>query len=213
MLRLYGYFRSSAAYRVRIALNLKGLEYETVPVHLLRNGGEQHTDTFRNVNPAQLVPVLEDGALILTQSLAIIEYLEESYPLPALLPQAPAERAAVRALASTVACDIHPINNLRVMQYLKSFPGLEEEQLTAWSHHWIELGFASIEPLLAQCAGSYSCGNTPSLADCCLIPQVFNALRIRCPLGRYPTVMRIYESCMAQDAFRRAAPEAQIDAV
>ena len=214
MLRLYTYFRSSAAYRVRIALNLKGLAYEAIPVHLLRGGGEQHTPEFVDRNPAHLVPVLEAEASVLTQSLAIIEYLEETYPVPALLPAQPVERARVRALALTIACDIHPLNNLRVMRYLGAKLGASEEARSEWSRHWIELGFSVLELHLAESGSGkrYCYGDTPTLADCCLVPQVFNALRMKCVLDGYPTLMRIYESCMHLPAFERAAPGAQPDA-
>jgi len=214
MLRLYSYFRSSAAYRVRIALNLKGLAYEMVPVHLLRDGGEQHSPAFIDKNPAQLVPVLEDDSVTLSQSLAIIEYLEEKYPQPALLPHDAVARAKVRALALSVACDIHPINNLRVTQYLKANYRAEREQITEWSRHWITQGLAAIECVLADNAqGSIFCfGQQPTLADCCLVPQVFNALRINCRMADYPIVLRIYQHCLTLDAFAKAAPEAQPDA-
>lgn len=214
MLRLYTYFRSSAAYRVRIALNLKGLPYESIPVHLLRGGGEQHSREFGARNPAHLVPVLEDRALLLTQSLAILEYLEEAYPTPALLPAQNVERAKVRALALAVACDIHPLNNLRVMRYLGANVGASEEIRSSWSRHWIESGFAAIEHHLAASGSTGACchGDAPTLADCCLVPQVFNALRVKCGLGAYPTIMRIYEHCSRLPAFERAAPEAQPDA-
>jgi maleylacetoacetate isomerase len=214
MQRLYTYFRSSAAYRVRIALNLKGIPYEAVPVHLLRGGGEQHASEFMERNPAQLVPVLQDGPLSLTQSLAIIEYLEETHPSPPLLPRGAAERARVRALALTVACDIHPLNNLRVMQYLESKLGAGEESRGAWSRRWIELGFAALERLLIAdgATGPFCHGHSPTLADCCLVPQVFNALRLRCPLEPYPTIRGIYEHCSRLPPFERAAPGAQPDA-
>ncbi len=214
MLQLYGYFRSSAAYRVRIALNLKGLPYEAVPVHLLRGGGEQHGQPFADRNPARLVPVLQDGPAALTQSLAIIEYLEETHPSPPLLPRGALERARVRALALAVACDIHPINNLRVLQYLDSELGVDTDGRSAWSRHWIELGFNAIERTLAEsgAAGDFCHGESPTLADCVLVPQALNALRAKCSLERYPVIRRIYEHCMRLPAFQRAAPEAQPDA-
>lgn len=214
MLRLYTYFRSSAAYRVRIALNLKGLAYEAIPVHLLRGGGGQHTPAFVQHNPAHLVPVLETEALVLTQSLAIIEYLEETYPVPALLPAQPVERSRVRALALTIACDIHPLNNLRVMQYLGVTLGVTEAARSEWSRHWIGLGFSALERHLAESGSGkqYCHGDTPTLADCCLVPQVFNALRMKCVLDGFPTLMRIYENCIRLPAFERAAPGVQPDA-
>jgi maleylacetoacetate isomerase len=213
MLTLHTYFRSSAAFRVRIALNLKGLAYQAVPVHLVRSGGEQHAPAFRERNPAGLVPVLEDGSLVLAQSLAILEYLDEAYPEPPLLPRAAAARASARALALAIACDIHPLNNLRVLRYLESMVALDEEGKRAWSRHWIELGFDAIERTLAHgLAGTFSYRDVPTLADCCLIPQVFNALRVQCALERWPTIRRIYDHCMRMPAFERAAPGAQPDA-
>jgi maleylacetoacetate isomerase len=214
VLRLYTYFRSSAAYRVRIALNLKGLPYEAIPVHLLRGGGEQHGAGFVERSPAHLVPVLEDGSITLTQSLAIIEYLEEKHSEPALLPRGAAERAKVRELALSIACDMHPLNNLRVMQYLNSKLEVNQESRNAWSRHWIELGFTAIERMLVESgsAGAFCHGDAPTLADCCLVPQVFNALRLKCPLESYPTIRRIHDHCLRTPAFERAAPGAQLDA-
>jgi maleylacetoacetate isomerase len=213
-LRLHTYFRSSAAYRVRIALNLKGMHYSAVPVHLLRGGGEQLSAGFARLNPAQLLPVLEDGGAIVTQSLAIIEYLEQTQPAPPLLPASAAARARVRALALDIACDIHPLNNLRVLRYLKRELGIDERQREAWSRHWITRGFEALESTLAGSAetGSYCHGDSPSLADCCLVPQIANAQRLHCALEAYPTLMRINEACLRLDAFARAAPAAQSDA-
>ena len=214
MIKLYTYFRSSAAFRVRIALNYKELQYQSIPVHLLRGGGEQHSAAFGERNPARMVPVLEDGALTLTQSLAIIEYLEETHPTPALLPRDAAARARVRALALSIACDIHPLNNVRVLRYLKAPLEIDEQRRGEWSRHWIALGFAALERVLAETdtAGDCCYGDAPTLADCCLIPQVFNAQRVDCPLEPFPTVRRIYEHCMRQEVFARAAPAAQSDA-
>jgi maleylacetoacetate isomerase len=213
-LRLYTYFRSSAAYRVRIALNLKGLDYTAVPVHLLRGGGEQHGAAFAELNPAGLVPVLQDGAATLTQSLAIIEYLEQMYPTPALLPADAAARARVRALALSIACDIHPLNNLRVLRFLKSEFNLDDAQRQLWSVHWLRRGFDALEHMLAGSSqtGSYCHGESPTLADCCLVPQIANAQRVQCALDAYPTLMRIHDRCMGLAAFARAAPGAQPDA-
>ncbi|HEV7986047.1 MAG TPA: maleylacetoacetate isomerase [Steroidobacteraceae bacterium] len=213
-LRLYTYFRSSAAYRVRIALNLKGLEYAAVPVHLLRDGGEQHAESFANLNPARLLPVLEDGAATITQSLAIIEYLEETHPAPPLLPAEAAARARVRALALSIACDIHPLNNLRVLRYLKSACDRDDAQREEWARHWIREGFDALERQLAGSArtGTYCHGETPSLADCCLVPQMANAQRVHLPLDGYPTLRRIHENCTRLSAFAAAAPAAQPDA-
>lgn len=213
MLRLYTYFRSSAAYRVRIALNLKALPYEAVPVHLLRGEGEQHSPAYAARNPAELVPLLEEGDLTLTQSLAIIEYLDECHPTPALLPPEPRARARVRSLALAVACDIHPLGNLRVVRYLTGL-GIDQRQRREWSQHWIGSGLAAIERVLATdgATGRCCCGDVPTLADCCLIPQVFNAQRAGCSLQPWPTVQRIYEHCTALEAFQRAAPAVQPDA-
>lgn len=213
-MKLYTYFRSSAAYRVRIALNLKGLPYEAVPVHLLRNGGEQRQADYLALNPAGLVPALEDGGAVLTQSLAIIEYLDETHPQPPLLPGDALGRACIRALAQAIACDIHPINNLRVLQYLSRELGASEEQKTAWYRHWVEEGLAAVEAMLAQAprSGRFCFGDTPTLADICLVPQVFNAQRFKCNTAHIPTVLRIAEACEALEAFRLAAPANQPDA-
>jgi maleylacetoacetate isomerase/maleylpyruvate isomerase len=213
-MKLYTYFRSSAAFRVRIALNLKGLSWEAVPVHLVRAGGEQHLPAYLALNPAGLVPTLEDEGEVLTQSLAIIEYLDETRPEPALLPGNAAERARIRAIAQAIACDIHPLNNTRVLQYLSRELGVSEEQKTAWYRHWIALGLGAVEAMLANDprTGRFCHGDTPTLGDCCLLPQVFNARRFDCDLGAMPTVRRIAETCEALDAFRRAAPACQPDA-
>jgi maleylacetoacetate isomerase len=213
-LHLYTYFRSSAAYRVRIALNLKRLEYTSVPVHLLRGGGEQHGDQFAQRNPAQLVPVLEEGTSTITQSLAIMEYLEETHPEPPLLPKGAAARARVRALALGIACDIHPLNNLRVQRYLKASFGLDDAQRDDWTRHWIALGFEAFERMLASDSqtGSFCHGEFPTLADCCLVPQIANSQRVQLPLNAYPNLRRIQENCLRLRAFTDAAPGAQPDA-
>jgi maleylpyruvate isomerase len=213
-MNLYTYFRSSAAFRVRIALALKGLDVTAIPIHLLRGGGEQHSAAFIAHNPAGLVPVLQDSQLTLTQSLAIIEYLEETRPLPALLPPSPVDRAHVRELALCIACDIHPLNNLRVMRYLKETLGVADAERDVWTRHWIGLGFAALEGLWRKTptAGVHCFGDTPTLADCCLVPQVFNALRAKLALDDFPTIRRIYDHCMQLPAFQRAAPGAQVDA-
>lgn len=212
MLKLYSYFRSSAAYRVRIALALKGLDYETVPVHLVR--GEQQAPAYTALNPAGLVPTLADEGRVLTQSLAIIEYLDERHPHPALLPGTPADRARIRALALSIACDIHPLNNTRVLKVLTQDLGVSEQGKTAWYRHWVEQGLAAVERMLAEDAhtGDFCHGDTPTLADCCLVPQVFNAQRFDCRLDHVPTVMRIHAHCEALEAFQRTAPGVQPDA-
>jgi maleylacetoacetate isomerase/maleylpyruvate isomerase len=213
-MKLYTYFRSSAAYRVRIALNLKGLPYEAVPVHLVRDGGEQRKPPYLAVNPAGLVPALEDDGQVITQSLAIMEYVDETHPAAPLLPGDAFGRARVRAIAQSIACDIHPVNNLRVLRYLKQEVGVSDDAKDAWYRHWVETGLAAVEALLANDprTGRYCHGDTPGLADCCLVPQVFNALRFKCRTDRLPTVMRVAEQCEALDAFRRAAPGNQADA-
>jgi maleylacetoacetate isomerase len=210
-MKLYGYFRSSAAFRVRIALNLKKLDYETASIHLRRN--DQSRLEYRSVNPQGLVPTLEDGGQTLIQSLAIIEYLDEVYPHPPLLPKDPSGRARVRALADIVACDIHPINNLRVLRYLMHELGHDEAAVAAWYNHWIAAGFDALEPLLASDAptGAFCHGDTPGLADVTLVPQVVNAERYRLDLASYPTVTRIYENCMRLEPFIAAHPNNQPD--
>jgi maleylacetoacetate isomerase len=205
---LHDYHRSSACFRVRIALGLKGLAYETVPVHLVRGGGEQHAAEFRALNPAELVPVWSDEQGVFTQSLAIIEYLEELHPQPALLPGEPAARAWVRSLALSIACDIHPLNNLRVLGYLERELGVAEQARRAWYRHWVEDGLAALEAQLARRPASAFCaGEQPGLADCCLVPQVTNALRFACRLDHVPRVRELFDRCMALPAFARAAPQ------
>lgn len=212
---LYSYFRSSASYRVRIALNLKGIDYRQVPVHLLRGGGEQLGEAYRRIQPDGVVPAFVDGdGPPLAQSLAIVEYLDECFPLPPLLPAAPADRAYVRAVALQIACEIHPLDNLRVLRYLKRTLGVADEAKNAWYRHWITKGFATLETRLANDprTGRLAYGNTPTLADCCLIPQLYNAQRFGVDLAPYPTLVRIHDHAMTLDAFRAAAPEAQPDA-
>ena len=213
-MKLYNYFRSSASYRVRIALQLKGLAYEYIPVHLTHDGGQQRTSQFRALNPQALVPVLAHGPETLTQSLAIIEYLEETYPEPALLPKAAAERARVRALTLALACEVHPLNNLRVLNYLSSKLGLNDAAKTEWYKHWVDQGFAAFEASLAQSphTGRFCHGDTPGLADCCLVPQLFNARRFGCDLSGYPILLAIEARCQELPAFRDAAPGQQPDA-
>lgn len=213
-MRLHTYFRSTAAWRVRIALQLKGLAYEAVPVHLLRDGGEQHGDAFRALNPQGLVPLLEDGDEVVTQSLAIIEYLDETHPEPPLLPRSAAGRARVRALAQVVACDIHPLNNLRVQQYLAREFGADEAAKTRWMHAWMDAGLGALERMLADDprTGAFCHGDAPTLADLCLVPQLYNADRFELPLDPYPVVARIRAHCMTLPAFADTAPERQADA-
>jgi maleylacetoacetate isomerase len=210
-MKLYGYFRSSAAFRVRIALNLKKLDYETASIHLRRN--DQNKPDYLGVNPQGLVPVLDDGGQILRQSLAIVEYLDEIHPEPPLLPRDPAGRARVRALANIIACDIHPINNLRVLRYLTHQFGHDEAAIATWYNHWIEAGFQAIEPLLADDAltGAFCHGDSPGLADVTLVPQVVNAERYQLDLGPYPTLSRIYQNCMRLKPFIAAHPRNQPD--
>lgn len=211
-MKLYGYFRSSAAFRVRIALNLKGLAYEAHFVHLAR--GEHRQAEYGALNPQGLVPALEDGGSLLTQSLAIIEYLEEKHPNPPLLPEDLLGRARVRSLALLVACEIHPLNNLRALQYLVNELGHSEEDRNLWYRHWIHDGMAKLEADLVRGTGTdrFCHGDRPTIADCCLVPQVFNARRFDCDLSHAPTVLRIFEECMKLDAFQRAQPSAQPDA-
>lgn len=217
-MKLFGYFRSSASYRVRIALNLKGLDVEHVPVHLVRHGGEQLSEDFRALNPEALVPALQDNdeghEIVLSQSLAIIEYLDEKYPAPALLPGGAADRAHVRSLALSVACEIHPLNNLRVLKYLSATLGLSDEQKNSWYQHWCGTGLAALEQKLAsdRRTGDFCFGDTPTLADCCLVPQIFNAQRFNCDLSGMPTLMRINQRCLEIEAFTKAMPMHQPDA-
>ena len=213
-LRLYSYWRSSAAYRVRIALNLKKLSYEIVSVNLLDDGGQQRTPEYRKVNPQAMVPTLMHGYRSLRQSLAIIEYVDETWPDPPLLPATARDRARARAIAQAIACDIHPLNNLRVLQYLErewSVPLPEREN---WIRHWICEGLAAVETLLAEhlSTGTYCDGEQPGVPDCCLVPQVFNARRFSVDMDAYPTIQRIYDACMQLPEFDAARPEHQPDA-
>ena len=214
-LTLYSYWRSSAAYRVRIGLNLKGLAYRLQAVHLLRDGGRQRAPDYRALNPQQLVPTLVHGERVLTQSLAILEYLEETWPDTArLLPEGAAARARVRALAQTVACDIHPLNNLRVLQYLKREHGLQQPDIDGWMLHWMREGLAALETLLVASpdAGAFCHGDQPGLADCCLVPQLYNARRFGLDQAPYPTLLLIESNCLLLPAFDGARPERQPDA-
>ncbi|MCW5658847.1 MAG: maleylacetoacetate isomerase [Burkholderiaceae bacterium] len=209
-MELYNYFRSSASYRVRIALALKGLEYGYKPVHLAKN--EQFNESYAAVSAARLVPLLRDGDHLLTQSLAIIEYLEETHPEPPLLPKAPAERARVRALALDVACEIHPLNNLRVLRYLVRDLKVSEEDKDRWYRHWVETGLEVVERQLAAQPSTYCHGNSPTLADCCLVPQIFNAQRFKCRTDHVPQAMRVFEACMKLPAFSKTQPSECPDA-
>ncbi|MEX0139462.1 maleylacetoacetate isomerase [Massilia sp. LMS1-1-1.1] len=213
-MKLHGYYRSSASYRVRIALNLKNLHPDTAYVHLSRNGGEQFTPAFSSLNPQHLLPVLEDGGAVLTQSLAIIEYLDETQPGHQLLPVDAPGRARVRQLSMVCACDIHPLNNLRVLNYLTGPLALSQEQKNAWYLHWTHLGLAALEAELANSrfTGTFCHCDTPTLADCCLLPQVYNARRFQCDLTPYPTILRIVAQCEALPAFQDAHPDRQPDA-
>ncbi len=211
-MKLYDYPRSTACYRVRIALNYKNISYETSLVHLLNQGGEQHLPDYLALNPQGLVPALEMNGTLLTQSLAIIEYLDDLYPTPALLPSHPLARAQVRRLALIIACDIHPMNNLRVLQRLKQEFQATESQTEAWYHHWLKTGFDAIEAHLKELPRSIDVcyGDSISLADLCLIPQVYNANRFHFSLDNYPLIQRINQHCIELTAFSGAAPQAEI---
>ena len=211
-MQLYNYFRSSASYRVRIALALKGLEYDYMPVHLLKN--EQLGPAFAQISPAGLVPVLQDGDKLLTQSIAIIEYLDETHPEPSLLPGDALQRARIRALGQDIACEIHPINNLRVLRYLVRDLKVSEDDKNRWYRHWVETGLEAVERQLAGDAdqNKFCFGATPTLADCVLVPQIHNAQRMECRLDHVPTVMRVFGECMQLDAFSKTQPSACPDA-
>jgi maleylpyruvate isomerase len=213
-MKLFTYFRSSAAFRVRIALNLKGIDYQPACVDLRPPASAQRTPEFLAVNPQGLVPALQHGGTTVTQSLAIIEYLDELYPQPAFLPTSPADRAHVRAMALTVACDIHPLNNLRVLKYLRAPLGHDEDTVNRWYQHWIATGFRSLEEDAKRLTGDdrHLFGNSVTLADICLVPQMYNARRLECDLGPYPTLRAICAHLESLPAFAEAAPEAQPDA-
>jgi maleylacetoacetate isomerase len=213
-LRLYSYWRSSAAWRVRIALELKGLPYEYVPVHLVRDGGEQHKAEYRAINPQSRVPTLEYGELTIPQSLAILEWLEETHPEPALLPRDPAGRARVRSLALLIACDIQPLQNVSVTQYLNTTAGLPDDAVNRWLSEWIGRGMAALEARLAKDAatGRFAHGDEPTIADACIVPQCYASARFGVRLDDYPTIARINAACTELAAFARAAPDAQPDA-
>jgi len=213
-LALYGYFRSSAVFRVRIALNLKGLKPEMHFIHLRKDGGEHHSEAYKRINPQQLVPCLVSGGQAIGQSLAIIEYLDELKPEPPLLPKDSRAKARVRQIALGVACDIHPLPNLRVLQYLKNRLGADEDALLEWQRHWIGEGFSALERLLASdtATGKFCHGDSPTLADICLVPQMTNARRVELDLKSYPTLLRIEEAACELPAFVAARPENQPDA-
>jgi maleylacetoacetate isomerase len=209
--RLYTYFRSSAAFRVRIALNLKGIQYEPAFVHLAK--GQHREAGYGAINPQALLPALElDDGTRLTQSLAIMEWLEEKHPAPALLPKESLARARVRSLADLVACEIHPLNNLRVLQHLKRALGQSQEQIDEWYRHWIADGLAKFEADLGRSSGKFCHGESPTMADCCLVPQIFNAKRYNSALAPYPKTLRVFDNCMKLEAFDRAQPSKQPDA-
>ena len=209
-MKLYSYFRSSAAYRVRIALNLKGIAYETAPIHLVKEGGHNKRPEFRAINPQMRVPVLvTPQGDVLIQSLAIIEYLDEIQTAPALLPKDPVARAKARALAELIACDIHPLNNIGPLRYLKNDMGQEQSAIDTWYHHWVIAGFEALETLMGS--GPYVCGEQVTVADLCLVPQVYNARRLKVPLERFPKIVAADAACQALAAFDRARPENQPD--
>lgn len=211
-MELYSYFRSSASYRVRIALALKGLDYGYLPIHLLKN--EQVSESYAAVAPSRLVPSLRDGDAVISQSLAIIEYLDETHPEPPLLPRDAMGRARVRSLSLDVACEIHPLNNLRVLRYLVRDLKVSDEDKDRWYRHWVETGLLAVEQQLAAQAatGTYCHGDTPTMADCVLVPQIFNAQRLKCRLDHVPTVMRVFDACMKLPAFDGTQPSKCPDA-
>ena len=211
-MKLYGYWRSSAAYRVRIALHLKGLAFESLPVHLVKDGGEQHKAAYIELNPTHLVPTLVDDDVVLHQSIAILEYLDEKYPDVALYPANIVDKAKVKAIALDVACEIHPVNNLRVQQYLGQNLSLSDSDKLAWSHHWMALGFTAIEQQLAVSSGQYCFGDNITMADLCLVPQVYNAKRFNLDMSKFANICRVVDNCNQQSAFIAALPENQADA-
>ncbi|KZM44391.1 maleylacetoacetate isomerase [Marinomonas sp. SBI22] len=212
MLTLYGYWRSSAAYRVRIALNLKGLEYHSESVHLVKDGGQQHSESYQSLNPSELVPTLVDGEFVLNQSMAILQYLDDVYPQYSLLPEDKIQKAKILAFASDIACEMHPINNLRVLQHLKSSLGHTQEETENWYRHWLKIGFDTLETRLASHGGKYCFADQISMADLVLVPQVYNAIRYQLDMKAYPKILDVYENCLSLEAFFKAAPEQQEDA-
>tara|TARA_R110000744_G_scaffold12751_2_gene37659 strand:+ start:3756 stop:4397 length:642 start_codon:yes stop_codon:yes gene_type:complete len=211
-MKLYGYWRSSAAYRVRIAMHLKGLTFESIPVHLVKEGGEQHKDAYTELNSTHLVPTLVDEDVILHQSIAIIEYLDDKYPSVAIYPKNIVAKAKIKALALDVACEIHPVNNLRVQQYLVNNFSLQESDKLTWSHHWMNLGFVAIEHQLKLNSGEYCFGDNITMADICLVPQVYNAYRFNLDMSKFPNICRVAENCNRHPAFIASLPENQADA-
>lgn len=213
-MKLYDYAYSSAAYRVRIAMNMKGVAYDRTSIHLVKDGGQQHSAAYKAVNPQALIPALEVDGHVVGQSLAIIEYLDETYPSPPLLPTYPIDKARVRSIAYAIACDIHPINNLRARHRLKEFGHADDEIMAKWYAHWITVGFTALETMLSRekQTGAFCHGDTPTLADICLVPQMANAYRFKVPVEAFPTLVRIDKACRALPAFAAAAPERQPDA-
>jgi len=211
-MKLYGYWRSSAAYRVRIALNLKNIACQLIPVHLVKNGGEQHQDAYVDLNPSHLVPTLIDGDLVLNQSIAIIDYLDSIHPQAALYPEDVAERAIVQSLALDISCEIHPINNLRVQQYLTNKLNVSDQNKLNWTLHWMNIGFTAFEKRLTETSGNYCYKDQITIADLCLVPQVYNANRFGVDMSQYPIISAIVERCNQQVAFIEALPENQNDA-
>ena len=212
-MKLYSYWRSTAAYRVRIALNLKDIDYETVPVHLVKDGGQQHTTEYQAINPQGLVPALElDDGMVLTQSMAIMEYLQETVPEPTILAQAPQARARERAFAQAIVADIHPLNNLRVLNYLKQEAGWNADQVQGWYHHWIHAGFVPLEQQLARRDTAFAFSDNPGIADICLVAQAYNAHRFGLDMSPYPTILELEKRCLKIPAFDKARPENQPDA-
>ncbi len=212
MLTLYGYWRSSAAYRVRIALNLKGLSYHSQSIHLVKDGGQQHQADYQTLNPTELVPTLVDGDLVLNQSMAILQYLDDLYPEYPLMPKDKVEKAKIMAFALDIACEMHPTNNLRVLQYLKKPLAHSQEETETWYRHWLTLGFDALESRLLEHGGDYCFADEISMADLVLVPQVYNAHRYQLDMKAYPKIQSIYENCLKLDAFQKASPEQQADA-
>jgi|TARA_B100001059_G_scaffold236747_2_gene289701 maleylacetoacetate isomerase/maleylpyruvate isomerase len=212
MMELYGYWRSSASFRVRLGLAFKQCDYTYHPVHLVKDGGEQHSEAYRKLNPSELVPTLIDGDVKLNQSLAILEYLDDCYPDNPLLPAEHVAKAQVRALAYDLACELQPVTNLRVLQYLTGTLKCSDEQKVEWIHHWVTKSFTAFEQRLADYAGDYCFGNSVTLADICLLPQVYNAVRFNVPLDDYPNLLRVHSNLIKLDAVQQALPENQPDA-